>query len=354
MGRKRKDDSLGLPKRVYARHGAFYYAHLGGRWERLGTDLQEAIARGNHYNDPTDEYGKMAWWIDAFLIHCKKRTAIDRKKGGMAPRTYADYVKDAVPLKAYFGKMLPSEIEGHHIAGYLDLGLEMGRPVRANREKACLSAAFTWMVRQKDSPVKRNPCLGIRRNKETKRDRYVTHAEFDQVWTRAEKPVRGLMDLIYRTLQRPEDIITWGPSTIVLKRESDGTQQRVLRVHQDKTLAPVDIKITPEIDAVLAYLQPSDGTKLGPGMTFIRTRRGEPYTYSGICSMLRRYINGAKVQGFGFYDLKGKGATDMWRAGVPLEQIQVLCGHESVTTTEIYVKARWVETVEPNRTLLAG
>jgi len=51
--------------------------------------------------------------------------------------------------------------------------------------------------------------------------------------------------------------------------------------------------------------------------------------------------------------LKAKGATDMWLSGVPLEKIQVLCGHDSVTTTEIYVKCRWRGTVEPNMVPLA-
>ena len=36
-------------------------------------------------------------------------------------------------------------------------------------------------------------------------------------------------------------------------------------------------------------------------------------------------------------------------AGVPLEQVQALCGHESIMTTEIYVKLRWRGTIEPNR-----
>ena len=49
---------------------------------------------------------------------------------------------------------------------------------------------------------------------------------------------------------------------------------------------------------------------------------------------------------FGFRDLKGKGATDMWQAGVPIEEIQALCGHEDKATTEIYVKQRWRETVQ--------
>jgi integrase len=51
---------------------------------------------------------------------------------------------------------------------------------------------------------------------------------------------------------------------------------------------------------------------------------------------------------FGYRDLKGKGATDMWLEGVPIEQIQLLCGHADKGTTEIYIKARWRETATPN------
>ena len=38
MPRKR-DNPLGLPERVYHKHGAFYYVHFDGRWERLAACL---------------------------------------------------------------------------------------------------------------------------------------------------------------------------------------------------------------------------------------------------------------------------------------------------------------------------
>jgi integrase len=51
---------------------------------------------------------------------------------------------------------------------------------------------------------------------------------------------------------------------------------------------------------------------------------------------------------FAPYDLKSKGATDMYQAGSPIEEIAQLCGHESSRTTEIYIKQRLRCAVMPN------
>jgi len=353
MARRRKHNPFDLHPTRHAhltfKHGAFYYMHKDDRgWERLGTDLREAKALTEHYNDVDSQYGLMSYWLDEFLASCKKRVGLSKIKRGISKRTYEDYQRDVVPLKLFFGGMLPSQVEPHHIGEYLDLGVEQDRPVRANREKSCLSAAFTWMIRQADSGVKVNPCFGVKRNPETKRDRYVEDWEFNAVYAVAARSVRALMDLIYRTLQRPEDIIEWTPRNIRHKSENN-TTKRVIRTRQGKTGADLDIEVTPEIDAILDVLWGPKGA-INLDAPLIRSRNGTGYTYSGLCANLQRNRKTAKLaESFGFYDLKGKGATDMWLAGVPLEKIQVLCGHDSVTTTEIYVKCRWRGTVTPNQ-----
>lgn len=373
MGRKRKSNPLGLPERVYAKNGAFWYVHKDNRWERLGTDLADAKRKGNHYNAKGEEYGTVAYWLDEFLKACETRV----KLGTLAQRTVDDYKGNADYLKPFFGRMVPAGIEPKHVALYLDTNAELGRPVRANREKACLSVMFSWLIRKGEAGVSDNPCTGhkIRRNKETPRDRYVEHWEVDAVFKSAPKSVRGLAMLIYRTLQRPEDIITWTRKNLVEKRESDGTVKQIIRNRQAKTGTTVDIEITPEIEHILANLKQSGNTTIGPGVTLIRRERdGKPYTYSGLTAMLRRYIDKANgldtsraakeknkdidrstlpIKSFGYYDLKGKGATDMWLSGTPLELVQLLCGHDSVTTTERYVKVRWRGTVAPNKVSLA-
>ena len=51
--------------------------------------------------------------------------------------------------------------------------------------------------------------------------------------------------------------------------------------------------------------------------TFVHRDDGKRYTYDGISCMFRRYVKKCGLKHFGFYDLKGKAATDMYHAGVP-------------------------------------
>ena len=71
--------------------------------------------------------------------------------------------------------------------------------------------------------------------------------------------------------------------------------------------------------------------------------------------MFRRHCIAAKVSDFGLRDLRAKGATDEYRAGRPIRELQNLLGHKSARTTEIYLKELIPETVRPNeRPMIAG
>lgn len=358
---RRKNNPLGLEPRVYAKRGAFYYVHRDGRWEKLGTDIEQANKRARLYNDSQGEYGTMAYWLDMFIVDCEARV----KSGGLAQRTLDDYTADIEPLKIYFASpMLPTDIEPNHVQNYLEIGATSGRPVRANREKACLSSCISWLIRTgKVEGLVVNPCMrasGIKRNTEKKRERYVTHDEYREVYAVAPPQVQAMMELTYRSLQRPEsDILDWTVANLTMK---DG--KRILRVHQSKTGKIVDIALSDDMNALLQKLI-GDIPRIGrPLICGIRGKyAGQRYTYDGISSMLKRAISKAnaelakkglpKMPPFGFRDLKGKGATDMWLSGEPIEKIQLLCGHEDKATTEAYIKQRWRETAQPNRVMMA-
>jgi hypothetical protein len=112
-----------------------------------------------------------------------------------------------VYLKPYFGKLLPTDVGPHHVTDYLDIGANEGRAVRANRERACLSSCMSWMLRNNHGAFKVNPCMrasGVQRDTETEGNRYVTHEEYWGVYEAGGRTVRLIMELVYRTLQRPE------------------------------------------------------------------------------------------------------------------------------------------------------
>lgn len=358
MGRKRKDgDPLGLAgTRLAYRYGAFYYRHRDGRWERIGTDIKTAKERARLYLDPAGVYGTVGYWVDRFLVHCAARV----KAETLAERTLSDYAKNAVLLKAFFGAMLPEHIQPLHVQSYIDIGSEAGRAVRANREIACLSSCLSWLIRTGQTTMQVNPCMqasGTKKNSESKRERYVTHDEYREVWAAANVQVRMLMELTYRTLQRPEsDILQWTAAIVTREPHS---RRRVLEFSQGKTGKRMRIAMTEQLELLV---QRAIGPQPQPAQTLVHTLQGRPYTYSGITTMLVRAISRvnearqrdgrAPMATFGFRDLKGKGATDMWMSGTPIEQIQLLCGHSDKSTTEKYIKARWSVTAEPNSSVI--
>lgn len=345
MGRKRKTGQ-GLPERVYPHHGAYWYVDREGDWHRLGARWdREAKRKWSVLSEQSDEYGTFAWWLDAFLVRRKELVEAAR----LAQRTYEDNEKEAEYLKAFFGKMDPAEVEPEDVGLYLEKRGAVA-PVRANREKALLSAFYTWMLlRSRESGVKVNPCRGVKRNPEQPRGRVIEDVEYTTVHARAaaakrSKAVARLMVLIYRSAQRPEDLLVACPRWIRTV-EHEGRDVRVLRVRQLKTGAVVDIALEGELDQVLRECM---GSVVDLDRPFICTRRGKPFTHDGIAAMFRRHVAACKITDFGLYDIRAKAATDMFRTGVPIERISELLGHDSITTTEIYIKARLPGVAMPN------
>lgn len=361
MGRKRKDgDPFGLAgTRLKYTRNKFWYRHrptetAAERLECFGTDLAAAKQRAAHYNTPGTGYGTVGYWLDEFIAHCTQRV----KAGTLAQRTLEDYTTALVELKAYFGGMFPELILPSHVGTYLDLHAKAGRPTPANRERACLSAMISWLLMRPDCPpgLKVNPCMrksGVVRNQETKRERYVDNDEYQAVYAEASASVRLMMELTYRTLQRPEsDIIGWTHS--VVKKKGAGS---VLHFRQSKTGRLIDISLEGRL---LELVSQAIGEVPVLRQHLVHNLRGDGYTYDGISSMLKKAIYKVRAEhkaskgplanmpSFGFRDLKGKGATDMWLAGTDIKEIQQLCGHSDAKTTEIYVKARWRQSAKPN------
>lgn len=336
MGRPRKSANQGLPKRVYLRSGTFYFVHPDGRWQNVGRDLEKAREKAEAFLEGRPAVGTVAYWLQKWHTELAERVETD----DLAERTREDYVTDSKPLAAFFGEMEPLEVGPHHVAKYLRVGRTMGRKVRVNREQAAFSSFFTWLLAFKHAGVVFNPCRGVTRNTETKRARYISDEEFSSVLKKAGPAETALAWMIYRTLQRPSDILRWTQNNLKI---IDGVE--CLEFRQSKTKTTLRIVVTETLREAMTAIAKTRKVK---SLYLIPREDGRPYTLTGIGSMFRKATVAAGVKDFAPYDLKAKGATDLYEGGTPLEDIRALCGHESVTTTEIYIKRHSRKTVKPN------
>ncbi|MGY2222412.1 phage integrase [Pseudomonas gingeri] len=181
----------------------------------LGTDLDEAKV----------EWARLDRKATPRPAHLMGRLFDDyegKVMPGLKAGTRSDYQKGLKQLRKAFENAPVDAMTTQQIAQYRDTRTAK---VRANRELVLLSTIFTY-AREWGLTDKANPCLGLRRNKETPRDFYAGEIVWDAVYSEAPQELKDAMDLAYLTGQRPSD---------VLKASASDLNNGFLMVGQGKT-----------------------------------------------------------------------------------------------------------------------
>lgn len=338
MGRKRlhTDPREPLPPRLYKKGRQFRARQPGqATWTWFGADYVQAITAFAAWSKAGPSVHHVEWLLD----HCIGTVWPARVRAKtLSPRTARDYTRDAPVLKKGLRNIPLIALMPTHIATFRDTRAEAA-PAHVRNEMACLSAALTWAVEAGE--IKSNPAKEVDRPRKHVRDRLISDAEYLAVHAKAIASAKLAMTLCVRTLGLPGDVLKMGPRNLV--KYDDG--RRTLRFARGKTKVKVEVEIAGELAIAL---QPFiDNPTAHP--TFVRRRNGRPYTVDGIGSIFYRACEKASVKDFGLRDLRAKGATEMFRADPNnIRQIQLLLGHSSVRTTEIYLKQLLAEIVQPN------
>jgi integrase len=339
MGRPRTIDS-DLPPGLQAHRRQFRARAPEGRWKYFGANKSEAKRAFAAWRNAQPREGTVGWLLDHFVsVVCPGKVKAER----MAPRTASDYLNDTKILKDALGHIPIAALEPRHVGDFRDERAQAA-PTHVRNEMACLSAAFSWGVEKGYRAD--NPCLQIARPTRAVRQRLISDAEFITVYRKAGLAIRRCMTLGVRTLALPADILALGPRNVV--RLADG--KRVLRFARGKTGVVVEIEIVGELASVIDECLKAKVVH----ETFVHRRDGKPFTGNGIRAMFGRYCRATKVADFGLRDLRAKGATDGYRAGRSIRELQHLLGHKSPRTTEIYLKALVPETVRPHEEAIVG
>lgn len=269
------------PPGVTVKNGRYYLVRRN-KWHALTrVDAGEIALLEAYYRLTRDDPRTMSALLMAYVADgTEELREITRLKYRQA------IVSRLIPV---FGNMPLGSVKPGHVSQYLERRKRAGAAVAGNREKAVLSSACAFAMRQ--GWLEFNPCYGTRRNRERPAVRYVEHAELAGQLDRAPPALYPLLAAAYLTGARQTDLIGWKRSNIT---------ERGIEYRESKTGKPRLIEWTPTLRKVMrAALERASGERV------FTSARGLPWSVWGLQSALRRF-----KPGFRFRDLRPKAETD--------------------------------------------
>lgn len=316
--RPRKKDRH-LPACMYQRGPSYYYVKHG-KWTGLGKDYPTALLQYAKLTN-SDALGGMAGLIDEVLKH------IAPKK---AENTMIQYRAAGERLKLMLAEFEPHQVLPRHVAA---IKLHMApTPNMANRVISFLRVVFNYALEK--GVVDSNPCTGIRRHAEGKRDRYITDQELQNLLEHCSEYMRVIFEMCYLTGQRIGDVLAI--------RLADISDEGISFVQQ-KTGAKLVVNMTSDIDALVRRAKALP--RRVRGLTLFCARAGgKPVSYASCKQAFAEAREKAGLENVKIHDLRAKSLTDTKRQG---NDAQKLGGHTDAKMTARYIRAREVDRADP-------
>jgi integrase len=286
-----------VPKNVYVKGSRYYLVkRIDGRKVWIGLSLVADGAQRLADSLKSLEHGAVITVSDLLKAYLRDGT------GDLRPATLKGYTamcEEHAPLMWTFGKVRTGSLTTADVAKYLEKRKKAGRSHGGNRERAVLSAAYEFGMR--NGYAASNPSRGVRRNKEKPRTRYVTTEELQAAMTGARPEVQELLYAALLTGLRQADLL----ALRITDLRGDG-----IHLVESKTGRARIISWSPELRRLVeAAVERSReaATRLAHPIpaTVFTGRSGQPWTLWAVQSVMRR-LN----VGWHFHDLRAKAATD--------------------------------------------
>lgn len=304
-----------LPKYVQHRHGG-YYLVKGGKWELLGRDLDAALVEYRKRTAPPTD--GLPGLVDA---------ALAARRPKLAPNTWTQYEAAGAKIKHMLAEFRPEQVLPRHVA---QLKRQLAAtPNMANRVLSVLRLVFDFAL--ESQLVDSNPAIGIKRLPEKKRRRLIAHAEYQAIYAKAPARLQCVMDLLFLTGQRVEDVLQIRLADL----RDDG-----IYFEQDKTAARLVVAWTPELAAVVARAK---GLLRGvSGFTLLQGRKGRPVDYRTVYLQWKTACKAGGIEDAQIRDLRAMAATAIRAQG---GNATALLGHKSAAMTDRYLRDKTVPLV---------
>lgn len=317
MNRPRKRDRhLPLPKRIYLRHGTFYYVSRDGRWHALGRDLHDALIQ--HARIVAQPKDSMADLIDRMMPLVLEPV---RASTAQHYRSAAQRLKDALI------EFRPAQVTHGTVTQLLDAYAR--QPAVANRLLVVLRRVFDLALERELVTV--NPCHRVKRRKQPKRDRLIAASEYRAIKKFASPRLAAIMDVAVLTGQRIGDVLAI--------RRADMGEDGIAFV-QAKTGKRLIVEWTPELRTVVDGALALQG-KVHYALLF-PAHGGGMLKHQNVWRDYKAAALKAGVSDVTLHDLRALAATMAQAQGLNATD---LLGHTDARTTASYLRDRTAKRV---------
>lgn len=360
MNRARKKNK-GLPKRVYVKNGAYHFVAAEQirdpadgklkKWVKLcrvdDGETQMLIALSTLLKDRKLDQGSMPYVCTEFGA---------RKMDEYGKDTQAQYRQYLTVISAAFEDFHVGEVTTKDCADFLRKRFS-GTPNTAQKYTRLMRKLFKYVISElglrQDNPVDQLDTSNYRTKRRTA---LPTHDQIEKIRSagmisksrsdtgKALANQSGpmfccIIDMAYLCWARAIDV------RMLRETQIDGDWIRFKASKTSQTSGKVvDIFITPQIRSVIDEARRIKRSMKIKGQDMISpflfpTRKGTPYSKSGLYSMFDRARERAEIEAdVQFKDLRALGATDAARSGQAMEEIRKRLTHTTTKTSEIYVK----------------
>lgn len=304
-----------LPPCVYQKHGAFWLVKRN-KWTRLGGDLRTALAE--YARIVEQRPGGMPALID---------DAMKLVKPQVSASTWGNYETAARHLKYAFRDFDPPDVTAPVVWQLRD-GMA-STPNMANRCLSLLRQVLDYACRR--SLVERNAAREVKMLPERERDRLLTAEEYEAIYAKAGPRLQIIMDLLYLTGQRVNDVLRLKRSDV----SDDG-----IYFQQQKTKKKLLVALGAELRVVVDRAKALHGDI--PAVTLLVGRRRGPPDYRSVNLQWQVARKAAAVSNAQLRDLRAMSLTEAEEEG---KDPTALAGHSSPAMTRRYLRRKRIARV---------
>lgn len=309
-----------LPARLHYKSGRYWYVYRN-KWHPKAKDYSTAM---REYAAELSPSGGMMKLISEIYRIYEGRV----KRNDLSPRSLRAYKLHRERIETAFREFSPNQVKTSHLGAFLDFYYE-DKPNSGNIALVVFKAIFGKGVRWGLCDF--NPAREIERFTESKRERYLTDAEYQKIYSAAPKWLQLIMDMCYLTGQRIGDVLHI--------KQGDITPEGIY-FSQEKSKKRLEVESTPELVGLVQEIRAQSKVA---GVYLFAKSASVPLHYELVRRAFAAARDAAGIQDARIHDIRAKSLTDADDQG---SDAQKLAGHSNPSMTKRYLRLRKTDRVQ--------